>query len=70
MDRIITEKRIVRQDWYETELSMTGWDSHGWFFDDDYKPLDNDWTIVEHIHSDKFGNPFLGVAEKDTDLRW
>jgi len=64
----ITEKRIVRQQWYETETTKTGWDSHGWFFDDGNKIPEN-WTIVEHIHLDKFGNPFLGIAEKETRVQ-
>jgi hypothetical protein len=25
----VIERRIVTQDWYETEFSKTGWDSHG-----------------------------------------
>lgn len=66
---IITERRIVRQEWHETEYSKTGWDSHGWCFEDtgDDIELSKGWTVVEHIDSDKFGNPFLGIAEKETD---
>ena len=28
--KIIKERRIVRQQWYETDESRTGWDSFGW----------------------------------------
>lgn len=63
---IITERRIVRQEWYETECSKTGWDSYGWFFEDDGRPIDEKWIVVQYIHLDKFSNPFLAVAEKET----
>ena len=63
----ITEKRIVEQDWYETECTKTGWDSHGWSFKDDGIPMSNNWTIVKHLDSDKFGNPLLAIAEKETE---
>jgi hypothetical protein len=66
--RKIIERRIVRQEWFETETTKTGWDSQGWSFNDDGLTMGNEWTIVEHIHSDKFGNPFLGVAEKETTV--
>lgn len=62
----ITERRIVTQDWYETETTKTGWDSLGWEFDDK-RQMGNDWTIVSHIRLDKFGHPFLGVAEREVD---
>ena len=64
----ITEKRIVRQEWYETELTKTGWYSFGWVFEDDRQPVTESWTINKHIYLDKFGNPFLGVAEKETNV--
>lgn len=60
----IVEKRIVRQEWYETETTKTGWDSHGWYFEDDGHPMPENWTITQHIHLDKFGNPFLGKLFK------
>jgi hypothetical protein len=63
----ITERRIVRQEWYETDTTKTGWDNHGWTFDNGGQ-MDNDWTIVSHIHLDKFGNPFVGVAEREVDV--
>ena len=63
----VTERRIVTQEWYETEYSKTGWDSHGWFFDDG-RTIGTAWTVVEHIHTDKFGNPFIGVAEREADV--
>ena len=63
----VTERRIVTKEWYETEYSKTGWDSHGWVFDDG-KTIGNAWTIIEHIHSDKFGNPFIGIAEREVDV--
>lgn len=63
----VTERRIVTQDWYETELTKRGWDSHGWQFDDGTK-MGTDWTIVDHIHLDDFGNPFKAVAEREVDV--
>ena len=63
----VIERRIVTQDWYETEMTKTGWDSHGWIFDSGHT-MENDWTIVEHLYLDKFGNPFKGVAEREIDV--
>lgn len=63
----VTERRIIRQDWYETEMTKTGWDSHGWIFDDG-NVVSCDWVIVNHIHSDKYGNPFVGIAEREITL--
>lgn len=65
---IITERRLVIQDWYETELNKTGWDSHGWIFRDDYQGLFTGWKIVEILDNDKYGNPVLGLAEKETEI--
>ena len=63
----VIERRIVTQDWYETETTKTGWDSHGWRFDDGLI-MGNYWTIVEHIYLDKFGNPIKAVAEREVDV--
>lgn len=60
----ITERRIVTQEWYETDTTKTGWDSHGWTFDNGEQVGDG-WIIVQHIHLDKFGNPIAGVAERE-----
>lgn len=65
MSDIITERRLVYQIWYETESTKTGWDSHGWCFKDDDIQMCLDWTVVEHLEIDKFGNPTIGVAERD-----
>ena len=62
----ITERRIVEQDWYETEYSKTGWDSYGWRFDDGSYNLG--WDVVEIIRSDKYGNPILAIAEKENEI--
>lgn len=64
---IVTEKRLVEQEWYETECTKTGWDSHDWFFKDSRNPMDSSWTIVELLDYDKFYNPTLGIAEKETE---
>ena len=48
----ITERRIVEQQWYETDLSKTGWDSHGWVFKDDFQGILSGWEIVQHLHTD------------------
>lgn len=63
----ITERRIVTQYWHEDNYTKRGWDSHGWRFLDDVGSgiEDYGWTIVEHLELDKFGNPILGVAEKE-----
>ena len=64
----IKETRLIYQEWYETELSKTGWDTHGWRFDDGtYYPLENGWDMVEHLRFDKFGNPILALVEKETE---
>jgi hypothetical protein len=65
----VTERRIVIQDWYETEFSKTGFDSHGWMFDDGtYIEHRGNWTVVEHIRTNKFGNPIIGIAEREVDV--
>jgi len=63
---IITERRIVTQDWYETETTKTGWDSNGWVFNDDCRQVGESWTIVKYLNSDKYGNPTLGIAERES----
>lgn len=66
----ITERRIVTQHWYETELTKTGWDSHGWVFSDGstISEIHSSWIIASHIRIDKFGNPFVGVAEREVEI--
>lgn len=61
----MTERRLVVQDWYETEYNKNGWDSHGWVFKDDYQGILTGWNVVEVLQSDKFGNPALAIAEKE-----
>jgi len=66
----ITERRIVEQQWYETEWTKTGWDSYGWMFKDSGGNAEVEgWEIVEHLHIDKFGNSWLGIAEKETEIK-
>jgi len=60
----VIERRIVRQEWYETEFTKSGWDNTGWVFDDDGIEMPYTWTIVEHLLIDKHYNPLIGVAEK------
>lgn len=65
----VKEIRIVVQEWYETDTTKTGWDSHGWSFRDDGLTMDESkWTIINHIDSDKHYNPIMGIAEKVTKL--
>jgi hypothetical protein len=65
----VTERRLVEQSWYETEYSKTGWDSHGWHFKDSgWLMYEIEWTIVEHLDYDKFYNPILAIAEKETEI--
>lgn len=63
----ITERRIVEQYWYEDTYTKRGWDSHGWVFKDSGDKVEG-WEIVEHLHTDKFGNSWLGIAEKETEI--
>ena len=37
----VIERRIVTLDWYETEMTKTGFDSYGWVFDDDGHTMGN-----------------------------
>ena len=69
MKRKVKERRLVYQDWYETELTKTGWDSNtGWYFrEGDFMTLD--WTIVEILDCDKHYNPLLGIAERKIKVR-
>lgn len=64
----IIERRIVIQDWYETECTRTGWDTNtGWYFKEgDF--YNSSWEIVEILDSDKYGNPLIGIAEKETEI--
>ena len=64
----ITERRIVIQDWYETDYNKNGWSSDGWYFKDDGHCVGNEWEIVNHLDSDKFYNPILAIAEKETKI--
>lgn len=65
----IIERRLVIQEWYETEYTKTGWDSNRWVFRDDMEHVSEwEWTIIEHLREDKYGNPTVGVAEKETEI--
>ena len=57
---IITERRVIKQNWHETDENKTGWESYcGWYFKDDENIIDNSWEIVEHLERSKNGNPTL-----------
>ncbi len=64
----VIERRLVYQEWYETEYSKTGWDTTtGWYFKEgDFYNFD--WVIVDIVDSDKFGNPLVAIAEKETEI--
>ena len=65
----ITERRIVQQEWYETDQNKNGWDSNGWNFKDSGLRInETEWTIVGHLDFDKFYNPILAIAEKETEF--
>jgi len=64
----IIERRIVEQCWYEDTYTKRGWDSHGWIFKDDHQGIFTNWEIVEILDSDKYGNPLIGIAEKETEI--
>ena len=67
---IITERRIVEQNWYESEDSKTGWENNGWCFHDTGRSVERTgYEIVQHLESDKFGNTTLGIAEKQTKIK-
>lgn len=66
MSTYITEKRIARQDWYETGTTKTGWESHGWHFLEDGLPVGEDWEIEEVLENDKYYNPVLALFTKET----
>lgn len=66
---IVKEIRLVKQDWYETDTTKTGWASDGWeFIDSGASAVYNKWTIIEHIRTDKHDNPTIGIAEKETEI--
>lgn len=60
----ITERRIVVQEWEETETTRSGFASRGWIFDNGHG-MPDDWKVVLHIKYDKFGLPCLAVAERE-----
>lgn len=65
----ILERRLVIQDWYETESTKTGWDSHGWKFLDDYEYISYmGWAVVDILKTDIHYNPTLAIAEKETEI--
>lgn len=64
----VTERRIVYQEWFETDETKTGWDSFGWFFRDEGISMNDEWTIINHIRQDKHGRPTLAIAEKTTTI--
>ena len=66
--RIVTETRVVMQEWYETELTKTGWDSHGWRFCDDGTEMGQNWEIQEHLSTDKHYNPTQGIATRNVNI--
>lgn len=71
----VTERRIVYQYWYEPILKFPWEDKKlvsvsGWRFNKnkqrDY--VDGTWNIIEISQYDKFGNPVIGIAEKETEI--
>jgi hypothetical protein len=63
----ITERKIVRQTWYEPDITRADWKSDGWSFDNGEK-MDNSWTIVSHLTLDKYYNSWVGIAEREVDV--
>ena len=66
--RIVTETRVVMQEWYETEYTKTGWDSFGWRFSDDGTTMDHNWEIQEHLSMDKHYNPTQAIATREVKI--
>lgn len=63
----VLERRVVTQQWYDTETNKMGWDSYGWVFDDG-RQMGDDWTIVSHLVFTKNYNPIIGIAEREVDI--
>lgn len=67
----ITERRIVVQEWFEDSDSKNGWSSGGWEFLDDKQDMElTKFEVVNILDSDKYYNPILGIAEKETDINY
>lgn len=64
----ITERRIVIQEWDETGMTETGFYSYGWQFNGDGHLMEDDWTVVSIVHTDKHDNPILGIAEREVEV--
>lgn len=65
----ITETRVVVQEWYETEFTKNGWDSNDWIFMDSRESvIGSGYDVVKILDSDKWHNPILGIAEKETEV--
>jgi len=66
----ITERRVVEQEWYETCVSKTGWETLGWVFKDSEDGFidERDWRVVDHLETDKYYNPIMAIAEKETEI--
>lgn len=65
----IREVRIVEQNWDEDwNESNSGWMTNGWYFKDTGEYITPDWQISEIIHTDKYGNPTVAIAEKITEV--
>ena len=67
--KYVEEKRVVMQIWYETDRTTTGWGSQGWFFDDNGHDIEGTgYEVVEILENDKFSNPIIGIAVKNTEI--
>ena len=60
---IVREKKLGTIQWYEDEYSKTGWENHGWVFEDG-EEINDDWGLRKIIDFDKFGHPIAGIFER------
>lgn len=65
----IEEVLVVSQVWYETEKTKSGWTSDGWIFNHTCSPITSGWEVYRILSTDKFGNPTLGIALKERELK-
>jgi len=63
-----SQRRIATQQWYETDTTKTGWDSHGWMFEDG--EMTDGWELEDILHQDKFGNIWKATFVKSQANPW
>lgn len=59
------QRRVAIKEWYETEMTKTGWDSNGWFWEDTGDVITPDWEIETILDEDKHYHPIKATFIKD-----